>query len=39
MEVSGRDGSRVTAPHFGSRIVNNPTHVKIKPLDMKSNEK
>jgi hypothetical protein len=39
MEVSGSDGEIVNVPHFGSMIVNNPTHVKIKPLDIKSNEK
>jgi hypothetical protein len=39
MEVSGRDCAGMNVPHFGSMIVNNPTHVKIKPLDMKSNEK
>jgi len=39
MEVSGRDREIMNVPHFGSMIVNNPTHVKIKPLDMKLNEK
>jgi hypothetical protein len=39
MEVSGSDGAGTNVPHFGSMIVNNPTHVKIKLLDMKSNEK
>jgi len=39
MEVSGRDREIVNVPHFGSMIVNNPTHVKIKPLDIKSNKK
>jgi len=39
MEVSGSDRAGMNVPHFGSMIVNNPTHVKIKLLDMKSNEK
>jgi hypothetical protein len=39
MEVSGCDREIMNVPHFGSVMVNNPTHVKIKPLDIKSNEK
>jgi hypothetical protein len=38
MEVSGSDRAGMNLSHFG-RIVNNPKHIKIKPLDMKSNEK
>jgi len=38
MEVSGSDCAGMNVSHLGE-IVNNPKHIKIKLLDMKSNEK